>query len=329
MENVTDPKITVLMSVYNGMKYLPQAIESILGQSYEEFEFLIIDDGSTEPVADLITAYRDDRIVLIEQENVGLTKSLNRGFHLARGEYVARMDADDVSHPRRLEAQVAELGQDRALDLVGTFFEVIDQEGGVLETKNLIEDPIYRLWRLLFHNNYGHGTVLLRKQAVIEVGMYNEALRHAQDYDLWSRLSGKANTAIVPEVLYSYRMVHESDQTSVKNYDSQLLAAIGVSNRSLMACNADLSEDDCEEVRALYWKFQRDTVTVQSIEAIPRTLEGFCQRYGIDGHDKARLMQDVLRDAQTEVKQQEQAMSRDFASALNELRMYAERGISG
>jgi|GEM_PF-379004 len=324
MGTTTKPTVSVLMSVYNGMTYLPQAIESVLGQSYGDFEFLIINDGSTEPVADLITAYRDERIVLIDQENLGLTRSLNRGFQRVTGEYVARMDSDDVSHPRRLEAQVREVARNTTLDLVGTFFDVIDRDGQVLETKDLITDPIYRLWRLQFHNNYGHGTMLLKKQAVVDAGMYDEELRHAQDYDLWSRLSRKANTMIVPEVLYSYRMVRESEQTSVKNYDSQLLAAIGVSNRSLMLCNADLCEADCEEVRALYWKFQRDSITVDGIRAIPRTLEGFCERYRVEGRDKSRLLQHVLRDAEAEVRQQEQPLSDEFTAALKDFRMYAD-----
>lgn len=325
MGTKTNPTITVLMSVFNGMQYLPQAMESVLNQTYGDFEFLILDDGSTEPVGDLIFAYRDERIELVRQENLGLTRSLNRGFELAKGEYVARMDADDVSHPRRLELQVREVAENRGLDLVGTFFEVIDGDGHVVETKDLIVDPIYRLWRLQFHNNYGHGTMLLRKQAVADAGMYDEGLRHAQDYDLWSRLSRKANTMIVPEVLYSYRMIRESEQTSVKNYDSQLLAAIGVSNRALMSCNPDLSEADCEEVRALYWEFQRDTVTADGIRAVPRTLEGFCERYGIDGNEKSALVDRVLRDAEAEVRQLEPHVQEEFALPLKDFQVFADR----
>src|SRR4030042_2195220 len=97
------PKLTVLMSVYNGQQYLAQAIESILEQTFEDFEFLIINDGSTEPVGKIISSNKDDRIVLVNQENVGLTRSLNRGLALARGVYVARMDSDDISMRTRCQ----------------------------------------------------------------------------------------------------------------------------------------------------------------------------------------------------------------------------------
>jgi glycosyltransferase involved in cell wall biosynthesis len=267
-------------------------------------------------------------MVLVKQENRGLTRSLNRGLRLAIGEYVARMDADDVSHPRRIEAQVREVERNTALDLVGTFFDIVDEEGRLQETKELILDPIYRLWRLQFHNNYGHGTMLMRKQAVTDAGMYDERLRHAQDFDLWSRLSRKCNTMIVPEVLYSYRMVQRSQQTSVKNYDSQLAAAIGVSDRSLMACNGDLSEADCVEVRALYWKFQRDRVSLDAMRAIPRTLEGFCRRFDIKGSEQSALVQQVIRDAEAEIRAQEKPLSEEWSVVLGHLQHYRD-SVSG
>jgi hypothetical protein len=212
------------------------------------------------------------------------------------------MDADDISAPERLEKQVAELESDPRLDLVGSFFEIVDAQGKLIEKKELITDPIYRLWRLQFHNNYGHGTVMFRKKAVIDAGMYNEALLYAQDFDLWSRLSRKDNTSMIPEILYSYRMNQHGQQASVKNYDSQLATAIDVSNRSLAACNPELTEEDIVEVRALYWKFQLEKVTSRGTELIPRTLEGFCNRYGIDGEQKRMLAARVGSDILEELK---------------------------
>ncbi len=249
-----NPKVTVLMSVFNGEEFFPAAVESILGQSFGDFEFLIIDDGSSEPINKILHAYNDDRITLHRQENMGLARSLNKGFRLARGKYVARMDADDISTPDRLKIQVAAFDGQPDLDLVGSFFDVVDGLGQVIERKELITEPIYRLWRLQFHNNYGHGTMMLRTSAVLKVGMYDESLRYAQDYDLWSRLSRKENTNIVPDVLYYYRMVEQSQQASVKNYDEQLAAAVLISNRNLKQCNPGLADAGCMEVRALYWR---------------------------------------------------------------------------
>ncbi len=115
------PRVTVLMSVYNGEKYLREAIDSILNQTFKDFEFLIIDDGSTDSSADIIRSYTDFRIRLIQNEkNIGLTRSLNKGLKLAKGEYIARMDVDDISLPIRFEKQVSFLDKYEDVKLVGS-----------------------------------------------------------------------------------------------------------------------------------------------------------------------------------------------------------------
>jgi glycosyltransferase involved in cell wall biosynthesis len=302
---MNSPKVTVLMSVYNGQDFLAEAVQSILDQSYRDFEFLIIDDGSTEPLDHILHRYKDNRIVIRRQKNMGLTRSLNKGLSLARGEYIARMDADDVSLPNRLETQVHELDSDSRLDLVGCFFDIVDGTGRLIERKELITDPVYRLWRLQFHNNYGHGTVMLRKKSVLDAGSYDENLSYAQDYDLWSRISIRNNTRIIPEVLYLYRMVEDGMQTSVKNYEIQLANALGVSNRNLIACNPGLSEKDCQEVRALYWKCGSEGISVRAVELLPGLLKGFCRRFGIVNEETSQLAQNIAMDAIAEAEKAE------------------------
>jgi GT2 family glycosyltransferase len=294
------PKVTILMSVYNDQGYLARAIESILEQTYDDFEFLIIDDGSTCPLHAL-DRFLDSRIRILRHDNMGLTRSLNKGITLASGEFIARMDADDVSLPDRLKLQITEFDAHPCLDLVGTFFDMVDANCNLIERKTLISDPLYRLWRLQFHNVYGHGTMMFRKSAVMAAGMYDENLMYAQDFDLWSRISGARNTSIVPEVLYLYRMNSDGNQASVKNYDAQLQTAIRTSTRNLAACNPDLTEQDCEEVRALYWKFQQENITVRGIELIPPTLDGFCRIYGIEGNERSELVQKICRDVRDEL----------------------------
>jgi glycosyltransferase involved in cell wall biosynthesis len=289
------------MSVFNWGPHLSEAVESILGQSFEDFRFLIIDDGSAEPIERFIEPARDRRIVLLRHENRGLTRSLNRGLRECSGEYVARMDADDVSLPQRLALQVAELDAHPELDLVGSSFDVMDDAGRIVESKSLITDSLYRLWTLLFHNNYGHGTVMVRKSSAFRVGLYDETFTYAQDYDLWSRLSVKDNTAMLPEVLYRYRMAQGSGQASVKNYRAQLDSAIRISNRNLMACNATLNPDDCAELRALYWKFQRDRFDLDVLAMLADTFEGFCCRYDLDRGERDHLASRVTQDAVDEV----------------------------
>jgi glycosyltransferase involved in cell wall biosynthesis len=313
-----NPKVTVLMSVFNEQIYLRTAIESILNQTFSDFEFLIIDDGSKEPIEDLIADYKDSRIRSFRQENMGLARSLNKGLQLARGDYIARMDADDVCRSDRLELQIRQIAADPQIDLLGSFFDIVDENERLIETKELIIDPIYRLWRLQFHNNYGHGTVMLKKQSVLKQGMYDETLLYAQDYDLWSRMSRKDNTEIIPEVLYHYRLVQQSGQASVRNYDAQLAAAINISNRNLQACNPRLSEADCEEIRAMYWKFQIDGVTVKSIKALPDTLKGFCRRYEINSVDRINLIKRVKRDAIAEVEKSNLIHTGDKQSVVDE-----------
>ncbi len=311
--SVKGKRVTVLMSVYNDQGYLDEAVQSILCQTFQDFEFLIIDDGSTKPIEGLLEAYPDNRIVCVRQSNMGLTRSLNRGLALATGKYIARMDADDVSLPQRLEAQVKTLDANPTLDMVGAFFDVVDHEGKVMDRKELITDPIYRLWRLQFHNNYGHGTMMLRKKSVLAAGMYDESLSYAQDYDLWCRLSTATNTAIIPDVLYRYRMVKSSTQASVRNYDAQLATAVRISDRNLMACNPLLRETECIEVRALYWKFQRTAVSRVGLEALPATLEGFCRRFRIEGLAQRRLSELVCRDAWEELQESAEICPHDKA----------------
>jgi glycosyltransferase involved in cell wall biosynthesis len=289
------------MSVFNGIEYLEQAVDSILNQSFPDFEFVIINDGSTQPVIPVIERYPDSRIVLINQENRGLTSSLNRGLSLARGDYIARMDSDDISLPTRLEVQLSAMESDPNLDLVGSFYEVIDGSGKVCGVKTLIQDTVYRLWRLQLHNVYGHGTVMLRKRKVLAAGGYDDRLTFAQDYDLWSRLCVLDNTRIIPRVLYQYRVVDQGTQSSVAHYDTQLANAARTSDRNLKRCNPGLSWKDCEEVRAVFWKFQQSTMSERGLELLIPTLEGFLVRFNVPQLQRQQLAQKVLEDVIEEI----------------------------
>ncbi|MFH0958686.1 MAG: glycosyltransferase [Pseudomonadota bacterium] len=290
------PEVTVLMSVFNGLAHLRRSVESILNQTFSDFEFLIIDDGSSEPISEIVLDYDDDRIRLVRQENCGLTKSLNKGIKLAQSPFIARMDADDISLPERLEIQFEAITRNQELDFVGTFFDVIDEHENLIDQKTLITDPLYRLWRLMFHNNYGHGTMLFRKSAVIDNGMYDVSLRFAQDYDLWSRMSLKNNNSIISQYLYVYRMNTRGDQASIKNYEDQLNSAIWISDRNLKRCNSDLNKSDLIDLRSLYWEFQLPRVSHRAPELALQTLEKFFDKYGVDFDDRALLRNKVTED---------------------------------
>jgi glycosyltransferase involved in cell wall biosynthesis len=200
------PAVTVLMAVRNGERHLRPAVESVLDQSFEDFEFLIVDDASVDTTLAVVKSYDDPRIRLVENpDHRGLAASLNRGIGLARGRYLARMDADDVSAPERLERQVAFLDAHPQCALVATYARKIDASGsevGVAHTPLSSEDIRQLLRR---GNCITHGTVMARTEALRRVGSYDPAMERSQDYDLWLRLSEEFDLGTLPEYLYSWR----------------------------------------------------------------------------------------------------------------------------
>jgi len=201
-----DPTVTVLMAVRNGERHLRAAVESILEQTFPDFEFLIVDDASVDATRTVISSYDDPRIRLVENpEHQGLTASLNRGIKLARGRYLARMDADDLSAPERLERQVGFLEAHPECALVATDARKIDSNGvevGVAHTPPSAEATR----RLLRRGNcITHGTVMIRTDALRRVGAYDPSMERSQDYDLWLRMSEQSDLGTLPEYLYSWR----------------------------------------------------------------------------------------------------------------------------
>ena len=209
------PLVSVLMSVYNGERYLSQAITSILNQSFGEFEFIIIDDGSKDTSWEILTqaADQDTRIRLLRNDsNLGLPKSLNRGLAQVKGAYIARMDADDVSHPERLAKELILLESTPSLVLVGSSYLIIDENGQTIKKEcHSVDDTSIR-WHMLFHNSFCHSAVMMRADVLASYGLsYNEECRYAQDYELWSRLMDHGSVANCEEPLISYRL-HDSNQ---------------------------------------------------------------------------------------------------------------------
>jgi len=202
------PKISVVMSVYNGEKYLDEAVQSILEQTFSNFEFIIINDGSTDKSLSIIHHYssQDKRIVVINQENKGLTKSLNKGIHVSKGEYIARMDADDVSLSQRFSTQLPWLEEDN--------FALCCSRTWLIQENRVSPRMKYYLpkkWLLKFGNPFIHGTFLIRKSSLEKIGYYNEEFRYAQDYKLITDFyNSKFKVKYLKEVLYKTRIHNES-----------------------------------------------------------------------------------------------------------------------
>lgn len=260
------PKISVLMSVYNGASYLHKSIESILSQTFTDFEFIIIDDSSTDTTCKIITEYadRDQRLRLFKNaENIGLTKSLNKGLALAQGEYVARQDADDVSLPQRFEKQVALLNEHPEVVLVSCNLELINSEGHLIGKLERACSPELIPWYLLFYNRLaGHSQVSFRREIAKSLGGYLENRRYSQDYELWCRLVKVGKFAIIPEVLLQQRM-HSNSISIDKKSEQKAYSLNQVRHNIKQLIGEEISLEEAEDLRWFWvgreWKHFPDS----------------------------------------------------------------------
>ncbi len=199
------------MPVFNGEKYLNTAIESILNQSYSHFEFLILDDGSTDQSITIVKSYRDSRINhIISPQNCGIEKTLNKGLELAQGEYIARMDCDDISYPNRLERQLSYMEQHPDIGVLGASMQLLEnrRKTGIRRWPSTDEEIKIHL---LFQNPLSHPVVMMRKESIAEF-RYPEECKYAEDYRFWTVLADHTNFANLPDTLLHYR-VHEAQIT--------------------------------------------------------------------------------------------------------------------
>ena len=213
--------ISVIMSVFNEEKYLQESIESILNQTYKDFEFIIVNDGSFHGTGEILRSYKDPRIRLINNEkNIGLTKSLNKAIKIAQGEYIVRQDADDISLPQRLEKQVEFLEKNPEIKVLGTFGYKIDKYGDILTKQTLPISSKQIKKTLIKRNPFVHTSVMIEKEIINRIGKYNEKFRTSQDYELWFRILRIAKVANLPLFLVKKR--YHKDMVSLKKDKNQL-----------------------------------------------------------------------------------------------------------
>ena len=208
MASAKRPAVTVLMSVFNGEEFLRKAVDSILSQTYKDFELLVIDDCSTDHSADILRSCTDPRLRVVHNpQNLGLTAALNLGLQLSRGDLIARQDADDVSHATRLERQVGFLRQNPHITLLGTQVRIVNETSRVLRPMVLhrCASELGVSWQLLFGNPFVHSSVMFRRAAITDLGGYNESLRYSQDIELWSRVLTRHQGTNLKETLVDYR----------------------------------------------------------------------------------------------------------------------------
>ncbi|MBE9047647.1 glycosyltransferase [Pleurocapsales cyanobacterium LEGE 10410] len=260
--NKLKPKVSVLMCVYNGEAHLRAALESILEQTFTDFEFVIVDDGSTDSSWQMLTEYsrEDSRITLIRnQENIGLTKSLNKGLKLAEGEYIARQDADDVSFPERFEKQVAFLDRHSEVVLVSCDIERINAEGCPIGKFQRGCEPELVFWYLLFYNRLaGHSQVVFRRESVMNIDGYCENYRYSQDYELWCRLVETGKILILPKVLLQQRF-HSQRVSAAKKLEQREYTLAQVKHNIQKLVGEEISLEEAEDLMGFWighWRSQ-------------------------------------------------------------------------
>lgn len=227
------------MPVYNGERYLSGAVESVLNQTFSDFEFIIVDDGSTDRTNSILSAYakQDSRIrLLTHPKNLGLTAALNRGIDEARGDYLARMDADDLCHAERLARQVSYLDAHAECGVLGTSYYRLDANGDRGLACHYQNDPIFLQWYLCFQNPLAHASVMVRTRHLREANGYRESARYAEDYDLWWRLSSQTKFGCLPELLMDVR--YHSASVSQVHAHQQMKAKYAVLQEMLPAIAA-------------------------------------------------------------------------------------------
>jgi glycosyltransferase involved in cell wall biosynthesis len=202
------PKVSVLMPVYNAERYLKQAVDSILDQTFTDFELIAINDGSTDKSGEILDYYKgiDDRVIVVQRENKGLVATLNEAIELAKGEYLARQDSDDISFSTRLEKQVAVLDADNEMVLVTGAFEVFDEQDEFLYREVLPADDEDIKRAMYLRNPIGHGSVMFRKSVCINAGMYSDECGPTEDFELWTRLARKGKFTALEAAMFHWRV---------------------------------------------------------------------------------------------------------------------------
>jgi glycosyltransferase involved in cell wall biosynthesis len=202
------PTVSVVMPAFNAADFLDEAVTSILDQTFSDFEFIIIDDGSIDDTARILEKYTkiDNRVKVFRQSNEGMIPALNRGCRLARGHFIARMDADDISLPHRLERQVDFLDQHPDIGILGTWASRIDETGCVIGDWCLPPNSNVLKWTHFFRVCVIHPTVLMRANVLERLGFYRPNATHAEDRDLWFRASKITEFSNLPSILLKYRV---------------------------------------------------------------------------------------------------------------------------
>ncbi|SRR5258706_835555 len=208
------PKVSVVMPVYNCEKYVGAAIESILNQTFEDFEFIIIDDASSDKTYSVVKGFarRDKRIHLFRnRKNLQIANTLNKAISLARSDIVVRMDADDFSYPRRIEIQYSFLVKHPKVAIVGTNMDIMDNNGYIVSKREYLTESKALKKTSFRYSPFAHPSVVFRKHVFEEFNGYDPTMVPCEDIDLWFKIGSKYEFANIPQTLIKYRLIISSN----------------------------------------------------------------------------------------------------------------------
>lgn len=244
------PKVTVLMPVLDSSTYLHASIISILNQSYRDFQFLIIDDGSRDGGQDIVRSFDDPRIRFLQNDsNQGVAATLNKGMALAESKYIVRMDADDVSQRQRLAIQVEKMERDHELDICGSWVRMIDEGGKGQVIRYPTQARLIKPY-ILFNNPLAHPSVIMRKSTLLRNGLrYDEGVGAGQDYEFWARCVECCRIKNIPKPLLLWRRHHQG--VTVKDSGNSNATALLVQRQALLRLGVDCDSGDLEGHRSI------------------------------------------------------------------------------
>lgn len=288
------------MSIYNGERYVREAVESVLQQTYTDFEFIIIDDGSRDRTWELLSSFDDPRIRLVcNEKNIGLTQSLNKGIQMSRGDYIARQDGDDISTPERLALQMRFLEEHPGVGVLGTWVAYIDEKDERIGIWATPGSPLLISWSLLFGNCIAHSSVVVRRSVLRQGMRYRPEFAYAQDYDLWVRLNAKTQLANLTDVL-NWKRVHE-EMISVKYSERQSQTARLVMQQAMKRV---LAEDVSDSLIVKLWRSSRGQLLnshddVRAVASLVVALyRAFTSKPKLDRSELAEVKKDAVRRLQ-------------------------------
>lgn len=276
------PLISVILPVYNAEPYLKEAIDSILNQTYTNFEFIIVNDGSKDESEKTILSYSDPRIKYHYQENKGLGTTLNVALGLCTGKYIARQDQDDISYPDRFRKQVEFLESNPKVLLVGTRARIFEDQSLNYRYHNHATRPCDLKFDLLFDNPFVHSSVMFRKSATDEIGGYKPDRNLYEDFNLWSRFSEKGDLANLPEVLLDYRHHDKGLSTDTTNFKEYALYDQGLINLENLLGPLSQNVKDLEAL--FHWKKEKysGSSVTQLYQGLDLIAEKLCEIYPQD-----------------------------------------------